>query len=305
MSIVFIINNKNNRLSKALLALEQYFRQSDKGKVEFLVTEKKEHAIQLARQATETGCKYLIAVGGDGTLHEVINGVMQSDMPATKHPAIGLLPCGSANDFARTVGVSGSIDELLQLIQSGAVRKIDLGQIRLKQTGETRCFINIAGIGLGAEVVQSLEHSSGLLGPGFNYFKHIIRGFLRYRKKEVHCTGSSWEWKGGLLQMAIANGRYFGNAICIAPDANISDGQFQVAVFGDLSIWDYLKNLGKLKKGVKISHPQVSYYNIREVLLHSKDPCSIEADGEFVGQLPATIRVLPGAISFLMPADRR
>ncbi|MBT8206526.1 MAG: hypothetical protein KJO20_14235 [Eudoraea sp.] len=100
--------------------------------------------------------------------------------------------------------------------------------------------------------------------------------------------------------MAVANGRYFGNAICIAPDARLTDGQFQVSIFGDLSIWDYLKNLGKLKKGVKINHPQVSYHEAHEVLLESKDPCGIEADGEYVGLAPATLSVLPEAISFLM-----
>ncbi|MBT8179573.1 MAG: hypothetical protein HKP60_10685, partial [Eudoraea sp.] len=104
-------------------------------------------------------------------------------------------------------------------------------------------------------------------------------------------------------QMAVANGRYFGNAICIAPDARLTDGQFQVSIFGDLSIWDYLKNLGKLKKGVKINHPQVSYHEAHEVLLESKDPCGIEADGEYVGRAPATLSILPEAIRFLMPPD--
>ena len=111
------------------------------------------------------------------------------------------------------------------------------------------------------------------------------------------------EWKGKLLQMAVANGRYFGKAICIAPDAKLTDGQLQVAIFGDLSIWDYLKNLSKLKKGVKINRPQVSYYDAKEVLLESNDSCGIEADGEYVGLAPATISILPKAIAFLMPPN--
>src|SRR5210317_1240333 len=99
--------------------------------------------------------------------------------------------------------------------------------------------------------------------------------------------------------MAVANGRYYGNAICTAPDANLSDGQFQVVIFGDLSIWDYLKNLGKLKKGVKIDHPQVSYHEASYVLLESDDSCGIEADGEYVGLAPASISLLPKAICLL------
>lgn len=273
------------------------------GSVQFISTLRKKHAVELAKQVTENGCDYMVAVGGDGTLNEVINGMLQSNIPADEYPAIGLLPHGSANDFARTARISNSIEELIELIQSNSTQKIDLGKIILQQTRETRYFINIAGVGLGPEVAQNLEQSSSVLGPVFNYFKQIIKGFLSYVKKEVSCTSRTWMWKGKLLQMAVANGRYFGNAICIAPDAKLADGQFQVAIFGDLSIWDYLKNLGNLKKGVKINLPQVSYHNANEVLLESNDSCGIEADGEYVGLTPATISVLPKAISFLMPPD--
>ncbi len=300
MKIVFILNNKNNRLAKKLPGLEQHCRNANLGSVQFLSTLRKKHAIELAKQATENGCDYLIALGGDGTLHEVINGVLQSNLPANLYPGIGLLPLGSANDFARTAGISNSMEELIGRIQNNATQKIDLGKIVLHQTGETRYFLNIAGVGLGAEVAQILEHSSSVLGPGFNYFKHIIKGFLNYVKKEVSCSGNTWSWKGKLLQMAIANGRSFGNGICIAPDARITDGLFQVAIFGDLSIWDYLKNLGNLKKGVRIDHPQVCYQDAREVLVESNDLCSIEADGEYVGLAPATISILPKTIRFLM-----
>lgn len=301
MKFVFIVNNKNNRLAKVLPGIEVYCKQVFQGRVQFLYTERKKHAIELALQATENGCDYLVAVGGDGTLHELINGVMQSNLPAGEYPAIGLLPYGSANDFARTAHISNSIEELVEQIQSNTSQRIALGKIVFPGTGETRYFINIAGIGLGPEVVQKLEQSTSVLGPRFNYFRHIIKGFLSYKKKEVQCSSDTWQWKGKLLQMAVANGRYFGNAICIAPDARLTDGQFQVAIFGDLSIWDYLKNLGKLKKGVKIKHPEVSYFKTQELHLESKDPCGIEADGEYVGLAPATLTVLPDAIRFLMP----
>lgn len=285
-----------------LKRLEKHCREAELGRVDLLFTKHSKHAIELARQATENGCNYLIAVGGDGTLHEVVNGVLQSDLTPEEYPAIGLLPYGSANDFARTAGICRAIEPLLDRIKTQSAKKIDLGKIVLERTGVTRYFINIAGLGLGPEVVRNLEQSSSMFGPGFNYFKHIIKGFLRYKKKEVRCTSDAWQWKGKLLQMAIANGRYFGRAICIAPDAQLTDGQFQVALFGDLSIWDYLKNLGKLKKGVKIDHPEVSYQVAQEVLLESQDACGIEADGEYVGLVPATISVLPEAISFLMPS---
>ncbi len=301
MNIVFIVNNKNNRLAKVLPRLDQYCQQANMGNVQFLSTLRKKHAIELAKQATEKGCDYLVAVGGDGTLHEVINGALQANLPASAYPVLGLLPYGSANDFARTAGITNSIEDLFARIKSNTTQKLDLGKIVLQQPQKTSYFMNIAGVGLGAEVAQQLERSSSVLGPGLNYFKQIIKGFLSYDKKEVRCTSSTWQWQGKLLLMAVANGRYFGKAICIAPDAQLSDGQFQVAIFGDLSLWDYLKNFRNLKKGVKINHPQVSYYNANEVLLESNDACGIEADGEYVGLAPATISVVPKAIRFLMP----
>jgi len=301
MKVVFIVNSKNKRAVRVLPELELLCRQTNPRSVQFLPTRRKKHAIELAREAAENGCDYMIAVGGDGTLHEVINGLLQCSLPADKYPAIGLLPCGSANDFARTANISDSTEGLFNLIQNHTTQKIDLGRIQLQQTGVVRYFINIAGAGLGGEVVQKMEESSALLGPGLNYFWHILTGFLRYIKKEVTCTGGNWKWKGRLLQMAVANGRYFGNALCVAPDARLGDGLFQIAVFGDLSVWDYLKNLGKLKKGVRIDHPEVTYQKAKEILLESKSPLHIEADGESVGLAPATLRVLPEALVFLMP----
>ncbi|MGA9239926.1 diacylglycerol/lipid kinase family protein [Robiginitalea sp.] len=303
MKVVFIVNSKNKRAVRVLPELELLCRQTNPRSVQFLPTRRKKHAIELAREAAENGCDYMIAVGGDGTLHEVINGLLQCSLPADKYPAIGLLPCGSANDFARTAKILDSTEGLFNLIQNHTTQKIDLGRIQLQQTGVVRYFINIAGAGLGGEVVQKMEESSALLGPGLNYFWHILTGFLRYIKKEVTCTGGNWKWKGRLLQMAVANGRYFGNALCVAPDARLDDGLFQVTIFGDLSVWDYLKNLGKLKAGVRINHPEVTYQNAEEVLLESNVPCPIEADGEFIGHTPATLSVLPKAIVFLMPPE--
>ncbi len=183
--------------------------------------------------------------------------------------------------------------------------RIDLGKIVLPQGGETRYFVNIAGVGLSSEVVQKLEGSTSLLGAGFNYFRQTLNGFFAYENKEVSCSSNDWQWQGKLLQLAVANGRSFGNGLCIAPGARIADGKFEVAIFGDLTLWDYLKNLGKLKKGRKIPHPQVRYHAASKVLLESAEPCGIEADGEFVGLAPAAISVLPRAISFLLPSDPR
>lgn len=304
MKITFVVNNKNNRLAKVLPRLDTACRQAGLDGVQFLQTLRKKHAIELARQAAENGCDYLIAVGGDGTLNEVVNGLFRSKLPVNEYPTIGLLPYGSANDFAKTIQASKSIEVLASLIRSKTIGKIDLGKIILHDSGETRYFLNIAGIGLSAEVVGHMERAGSFLGPKLNYFINILRGFLTYRKKIASCQATTWQWSGKLLQLALANGRSFGHGICIAPDAAIADGQFQAAIFGDLRIWDYLKNIARLKKGLKIDLPQVQYQEASNVLIESEAPLGIEADGEYVGTTPATLSVLPKAIRFLIPPDR-
>ncbi|WP_373017613.1 diacylglycerol kinase family protein [Muriicola sp.] len=302
MRLVFIINNKNNRLRKNLPGLTDYFQEAYPAQVAFQYTERRKHATELAKNAVEKGCDYLVAVGGDGTLNEVINGIMMSGLAPEKYPVLGLLPLGSANDFARTAGINASWEELDQWIRQGSIRQIDVGRISMQDMRKDRFFLNIAGVGLGPEVVLKMDRTRSVLGPSFHYFKSILSGFWSYRKKRVQCQSPSWKWEGKLLQMAIANGRFFGNAICIAPDASLSDGQFQVVIFGDLSIWDYLKNLRKLKRGVRIVHPEVSYWAANEIRLESTDVCGIEADGEYVGHLPAGISILPGRVRLLMPS---
>lgn len=299
MKVVCIINNKNNRLSGLLPQLERMSRDPALGSVHLLTTLWAGHAVELARQATQDMCDYLVAVGGDGTLHEVVNGMMQSNIPTNAHPALGLLPYGSANDFARTTEVAPSLEALILNIRNRATRRLDLGKIILEPGGETRYFINIAGVGLGAEVVKRMENASGFLDSRMGYFWHILKGFYRYTKKEVLLTEGDWHWKGPLMQLAVANGRYFGNAICVAPEARPDDGKFHLSIFGDLSLKDYLLNLPKLKKGVAIHHPEVHYFEAQMIRLESAHPLGIEADGEYVGQAPATFSILPGAIRFI------
>ncbi len=300
MKCVFVINNKNNRLRKQWPAIKRQLQKAELGEPRYIFTQGAKHAIEIGKQVTAEGCDYLIAVGGDGTLHEVVNGVMLSGATEVEYPTIGLLPLGSANDFARTAGITDSVEELVKWLQTDTTVRVDLGKIEFPSQKEPRYFINIAGFGLGAEVVQGLEKAHPFWGPRLNYFIHIIKGFLKYSKKEVRCTGDTCQWAGKMLQLAVANGRYFGNAIGIAPDAKLSDGRMQIAIFGDLSVWDYLRNLGKLKRAVRISHPQVHYHTSTKLLLESQGSCGVEADGEFVGYTPAAISIVPAAIRFLM-----
>lgn len=255
-------------------------------------------AVKLAKQLIESGCTHIVSVGGDGTLHEVVNGIMQSNNP---HCILGMLMYGTANDFARTVPAPRTMKDLLLAIKGGRTKKIDLGVVELLQKDEVRFFINIASIGMSAEVVKRVNNSSKSLGSELTFFTAIVRTFFDYSNQQVTCRTSDWQWSGKANSLVVANAKYFGNGMCIAPDADPSDGLFSVMINGDIKLLDYLKNVMKIKKGRKVNHPQVFYKKAHELNITSEsDSCFIEADGEFIGALPVRINLIGGSVNILV-----
>ncbi len=124
---------------------------------------------------------------------------------------------------------------------------------------------------------------------------------LTYKRSYVKFNSDEFRWDGKTLSMVIANGKYFGSGLCIAPDALISDGKFSIVILGDVTILDYLKNIHKVKKGIKITHPEVFYKQSEEVeIIPVESVCPIDVDGEFIGYAPARFTVIKGRINFLM-----
>ncbi|WP_076000213.1 diacylglycerol/lipid kinase family protein [Pseudohalioglobus lutimaris] len=265
--------------------------------------------VDLANRACE-GSDYLIAVGGDGTLHEVLNGVLQHGLARRALPALGLLARGTANDYARTVGLRGDTAELIGLLKSGDCRYVDAGRIRYRGAGDQRdirYFLNSADIGIGAAVVSSMQAMPLVIGRPLRYPISIARTFLTFRGKELTVRSDQGLcWRGRSLAVVAANGRYFGSGLCIAPHARIDDGQLSVTLVADASTADFLRHLGALRRSEFIRHHAVSYHRARRLEIeHHGDPAQIEADGEHLGTTPVTVDILPGAIKLLCPPTRK
>lgn len=265
-------------------------------------------AVALAAAACErSDC--LVAVGGDGTLNEVLNGCMRAraSRPDLPLPVIGVLARGTANDFIRSIGLQGSTDELCSLLQSGATRTIDVGRLRCRDAaGESleRYFFNVADVGIGARVVERLGVTGKNLGSNLSYLRAIISSFFSYRHVQLELrSDGGLEWRGRSLLLVAANGRYFGSALCVAPDARLDDGRLSFTLVGNAGIFDFLKNYGRLKKGLPLDHPEALYHSAGNLSVDSPGPpAPVEADGEFMGYTPAFIEVLPGEIRFLAPS---
>jgi YegS/Rv2252/BmrU family lipid kinase len=255
---------------------------------------------------------YIIAVGGDGTLNEVINGVMQyhhkqQESSAEKLPILGILPLGTANDFVKSTSLKSGINELISLIKNKQHRKIDIGKLQCfkedRTTLLTRYFINIADVGFGAHVVHKTNKGSSIFGANATYTKAILGTFLSYKPKQITVQiDDQPKQTSNTLSLIFANGKYFASGLGVAPHANLSDGELAITHIGNVSMFDFLFYLGRLKKCKKLTQPEAKYFKAKHLEVSSEDKnAAVEADGEFIGYLPLKVDVIPQKIAFLIP----
>lgn len=295
MGMVAVVNGSSKKALRSANELA-----SNIEGLEVLASDHAGHSIALAREAAIAGYHFILAVGGDGTVNEVVNGIMQAKADQkTLAPALCVVPAGTANDLAHSLGAKANADHVKQILERGKTRMVDLGIIQ--QTDQQRYFINIASAGLGGAVVHRMG-GSAWMGANLKFMWAIARTFLSYRRTTLNCHFDGQPWKGEALVIAIANGQRFGSGIYIAPHAQLDDGLLEVVVLGRISNWDYLRHIGKLRKGLKIEHPEVHYFSAREIRLD--DPSGqtlMETDGELLGQAECRISVLPAALCLLDP----
>ncbi len=298
--VTFIINGtakRKDRLKKNLLA------NLSTHEVNFLETTYAGEATELAQKAIEGGTDYLIAVGGDGSVNEVVNGCMNCDTELLKNVTVGVYPYGSGNDFVKSLGVTKDMAQLNELINKNSTTQVDIGKVDyvgLDGQAATRHFMNIMDVGIGGDVTELLSRSSRFMGAKFNYHKAILQSFLTYKPVEVSLKSDDFNWNGHTLTLIMANGRYFANGMCIAPQASISDGMVQLVIMGKVSIWDYIMNMSKVKRGEIIDDPEITYVKVNSCSIDAKEKtCPIDMDGEFIGYAPLELSILPKALGFL------
>jgi YegS/Rv2252/BmrU family lipid kinase len=274
--------------------------------IEVFETLSKNDAVSLASKATNQYPDLILAAGGDGTLNQVVNGVLTGREMETKLPVIGLIPMGSGNDFARTAGPKAGIEQLITLIGRFQPKKIDVGNIRFTPfvNGDAartnQYFVNVADIGMGPMVVDKVLKSGRSFGHAVAYYKSILSTFISYRPMIVNVTTPGWSWEGKLRTLAIGNGKYYGHGLCIAPDAIMDDRLFNIFISGDVSVFDFIRFSGALKKGRHVHLPEVHYKTATSLEFTSDKPCMIEGDGEILGQLPARVQLIERQLDFLI-----
>ncbi len=276
--------------------------------VRFYETEAAGHARHLTSMAIREGADCIVAAGGDGTLNEVVNGMMDEQEAGRVGVVLAVFPIGSGNDFAKTINVGKKPENLAHLLANGRIANVDIGELQftnLENQSDKRHFINISDIGIGGKVAEIVNNKSKGISPSLAYFKAIVQAFLTYQHQHVQVSGDDIHWEGKILSLVMANGRYFGGGMCIAPEADIYDGEASLVILGNVSLFDYFRNMGKVRRGEILAHPEAHYLSASACRVISHDaPCSIDMDGDLIGYTPLELKVKKGAIQMVVPAEK-
>jgi YegS/Rv2252/BmrU family lipid kinase len=275
-----------------------------------LFTERPGHATELARGALRDGAELIVAMGGDGTLNEVVNGFFEDGgrAPLRADAALGLLPAGTGGDFPKTIGLPKQLRDAARMLASARPRPVDVGRLEyLAHDGKTavRHFINIASFGIGGLVDRYVNQSSKALGGTASFFLASLRASIAYKNAEVRLRldDNAHEVRT-VYSVAVANGRYFGGGMKMAPDAALDDGLFDVVTIGDVGVGTMIRHTSKIYSGTHIALPFVRVERARRVIAESTrgEEVLLDVDGEQPGRLPATFELLPGAVRVMHTA---
>jgi diacylglycerol kinase (ATP) len=262
-------------------------------------TERRGHAIELARAAADAGYELIVAVGGDGTLNEVVNGMIADGKAVNPNARLGVIPSGTGSDFVRTANLPrDTILAARHLARANSSCALDIGEMifRANDKETHRYFANVAGMGFDAEVIERTERG-GKRGSGtIPYYSALIATVFNYQNKTVTLRVDDQTLEGNVNSVVVCNGKFFGGGMMVGPNAALDDSKFDVVVIGDFGKTEVILNTPRLYNGTILTHPKVNEYRGTTVTVESKQRMLIEADGELIGEGPATFRLLPAAL---------
>ena len=296
--MVLICNSRSGRGGVAK-ALPEVRAELDKRGLEYQLryTEGAGHATVLAREALDAGSRFLVAVGGDGTVHEVVNGMLEDDKAVNPEAVFGVVAAGTGSDFIKTFGIRAIPSAAVGHLDGPNSFTIDIGKITYTEDDRsvTRYFPNIAEAGLGAEVVAKAARLPRWLGPTVYLFAFwLTMGKHKACNVKVDLVDRTYE--GPMNNMVVANGQFFGGGMKIAPKAAPTDGLLDIQI-EHARKKDAIAMMPRVFKGTHVPHPSVKEAKRVRVSIETERPLLIEADGEVLGYTPASFEVLKDVLS--------
>ena len=266
---------------------------------DFEFTSGQGHAIQIAREAADQGYSFIVAVGGDGTVNEVANGILASHN--RKRATLGVINTGTGSDYIRTVGTPRDPVVACDFLARKDRFLIDVGLVEYIKNGnkERRFFINYAGTGFDSEVAEGTNRMPKLrfVSNTVPYVLSLLKTLVSYENKTINLTIDDYTRIGRVLSVIIANGRYVGGGMKVAPTAELSDGKLDVVTINDVGKFELLKAFPRIYSGTHITHPKVDLHLACHVRVEPVERMAVSADGELLGECPATFEIVPQALA--------
>jgi diacylglycerol kinase (ATP) len=294
MKIVVILRppGDGDRVTRLLAALDA-LRGAGQD-VELWTTWAAADATRYASEAAENGADLVLVAGGDGTVNEVVNGIAVAE----RHPRVGIVPLGTANDFAKGLGIPAGPLEAVRVAVEGRTRLVDVCRVN------RRCFVNVSTGGFGAEATEEApERVKRRLGP-LAYALTGARKLLGFRKRRARFLADDRVvHDGDFVFFAVGNAPLTGGGMRIAPRAEVSDGKFDVVVVGGVSRMDFVALMPDLRAGTHIESPDVLYLRASELKVESLEPIPVNADGEPMRARRYRYRVLDRPLRIMVPSN--
>ncbi|MGI8708451.1 MAG: diacylglycerol/lipid kinase family protein [Actinomycetota bacterium] len=295
MTLICNARSGGGGVAKALPVVTEKLREREL-EYELRYTEHAGHATEIARDALRNGSRFLVAVGGDGTVHEVVNGMIEDDRAIDPGAVMGVIAAGTGSDFIKTFGIPAAPGFATAHLDGPESFTIDIGKITYMQDGRetVRYFPNIAEAGLGAACVERAGRLPRWLGPTVYFFAFWLT-IAKHKAANVVVDLVDKKYEGPMNNMVVANGQFFGGGMKIAPKAAPTDGLFDIQI-EHARKREAIAILPKVFKGEHVPHPDILEAKRVKVSITADRPLPIEADGEVLGETPATFELLPDAI---------
>jgi len=256
---------------------------------------------KLARRAADDGAELLVVVGGDGSVNEVVNGIA-----GRAGVELAVIARGTGWDFARSLGLPRRLDAAIELARAGHARTIDLGRSTYHAWagGEASAwFANAASVGMSGAIAQRANDTTKALGGKASYVWATFAVFARWSNSEISVTVDGETRRARMHDVIVANGPYLGGGMKICPEADPSDGVFDVLLIGDLAKRDLVLTLPKIFRGTPLPHPKAELLRGATVTVDAPEPLPVQLDGEQPGTTPARFELVPQALRVRVPSS--
>jgi diacylglycerol kinase (ATP) len=258
--------------------------------------------VGLAASAVEGGARLLVAVGGDGTVHEIVNGLLSS--AAATDVELAVLPRGTGRDFVRSLRIPHDLDAALEVARDGRARTVDAARASYAAwdgSAANAYFANFGGAGISGAIARRANRSSKALGGRISFFAATVAVFARWRSARIDANIDGIHRSGDMFEVLVMNGDYAAGGMWVTPDAEPDDASLDVLLIGDVTKADFVRTFPKIYRGKHLSHPKIEVLRGKTVHVESAIRLPIVLDGEQPGTTPVRFEIVPAALRVRVP----